>query len=73
MKLNSLMPGEKGIIESINTSGALRRRLLDMGLIKGTEVSCLFKSFYGDPKAYRVRGTVIALRNSDSALIDIME
>ncbi|MBQ4154239.1 MAG: ferrous iron transport protein A [Clostridia bacterium] len=66
------MPGQKGIIKKINTSGELRRRLLDMGLIKGTEVSCLFKSFCGDPKAYRVRGTVIALRNNDSALIDIM-
>lgn len=69
--LNSLDSGQKGRVCGIKVNGALRRRLLDIGLIEGTSVECLFKSRSGDPKAYSIRGAVIALRNIDSAFIDI--
>ena len=45
------------------------RRLLDIGLIEGTDVACLQKSPAGDPVAYMIRGAVIALRAEDSANI----
>lgn len=69
--LNSLDVGQDGRVCGINTDGGIRRRLLDMGLIEGTRVSCLFKSLAGDPAAYHIRGAVIALREDDSAFIDI--
>ena len=42
--LNDIAPGERARIVSQSTCGALRRRLLDMGLIEGTEVECVGKA-----------------------------
>ena len=58
--LNDIAPGERARVVSQSTCGALRRRLLDMGLIAGTEVECVGKSPAGDPRAYLIRGAVIA-------------
>lgn len=44
----------------------MRRRLLDMGLVPETKVECVGKSPLGDPKAYLVRGAVVAIRSSDT-------
>ena len=51
------------------TTGAMRRRLQDIGLIEGTDIECLQKSPAGDPIAYYIRGAVIALRSVDSGNI----
>ncbi len=51
------------------SDGSMRRRLLDLGLIEGTCITCLQKSPSGDPTAYFIRGTVIALRAEDAAHI----
>lgn len=64
MTLADLVPGEKGAIEAINTQGSLRQRLMDLGLIPGTQIQTRFVSRQGDPVAYSVRGTVLALRLS---------
>ena len=56
----------------LETKGELRRRLMDIGLVEGTTVECVRKSPAGDPKAYLIRGAVIALRNEDAATV-IME
>jgi ferrous iron transport protein A len=47
------------------------RRFQDLGLIEGTLVRCLMKSPLGDPKAYLIRGAVIALRKSDSDTVTV--
>ena len=52
-------------------TGDMRRRLQDIGLIRGTSVECVGRSPLGDPAAFRIRGAVIALRDSDTALIGI--
>lgn len=69
--LNDIAPGERARIVSQSTCGALRRRLLDMGLIEGTEVECVGKSPAGDPRAYLIRGAVIALRAEDCSRIAV--
>ena len=69
--MNSLAPGEAATVCEILHTGDMRRRLQDIGLIRGTSVSCVGRSPLGDPAAYRIRGAVIALRNSDTALIGI--
>ena len=63
--LNTLCPGEIAIVKSLNSSGALRRRLLDMGIVEGSRVECLGMSPGGDPKAVLVRGAVLAIRGQD--------
>ena len=49
----------------------MRRRLLDLGLIPGTRVTCQGRSPAGDPAAYLVRGTVVALRARDAAAVGL--
>ena len=67
--LNTLCPGESAFVKELNSSGALRRRLLDMGLVEGTEVECVFHSPAGDPTAYQFRGALIALRREDASQV----
>ena len=67
--MNLLSPGTKAEIQSVSGNREFKRRIQDLGLIKGTVISCLHKSPLGDPIAYLVRGSVIALRNGDSKRI----
>lgn len=69
--LTSLMPGERGIIQEIQCDGLTRRRFLDLGLVNGTEIEVIRKSILGDPIAYRVKGTQLAIRKMDAAKIMI--
>ena len=63
--LFDLKIGEKCRIDKILCCGNIKRRLLDIGLIENTVVECVNKSPQGDPKAFLIRGAVIALRQSD--------
>ncbi len=65
--LNELRPGECATVTGLETEGAMRRRLLDIGLVEDTRVECLGRSPGGDPSAYLIRGAVIALRGRDCA------
>lgn len=49
--------------------GFTRRRFLDLGLTPGTLIYPELKNFFGDPRAYRIRGTLIALRKDQAAQI----
>lgn len=65
MNLFDLKKGQKCLIDKILINGDIRRRLLDLGLIKNTEVKCVEISPQGDPKAFLIRGAVIALRSCE--------
>ena len=66
----SIVPEGKTVkVRELLTTGSMRRRLQDIGLIEGTEVECVQKSPAGDPVAYRIRGALIALRAEDSARV----
>lgn len=67
--LSSLEVGTTCMIDSIHASEHMRRRLLDLGFSKGTLIKCLQYSPSGDPIAYMLRGTVIALRKEDACQI----
>ena len=58
--------GSKCVIRKINLEGSIKRRLLDMGLIEGTKIENVLESPTGDPKAYLIRGAVVALREEDT-------
>lgn len=63
--LNDINPGQTAIVTSLKAAGSMRRRLLDIGLIENTRVECIGKSPCGDPKAFLIRGAVIAIRSED--------
>ena len=67
--LSSLAEGTTATVRAMSSSGSMRRRLMDMGLIEGTRVICLHRSPAGDPTAYLIRGAVIALRSEDTGKI----
>lgn len=56
-------------IRKLEADGSLRRRMLDLGLITGTEVEVLRESPSGDPTAYGFRGVVVALRSEEASKI----
>ncbi|WML39890.1 FeoA family protein [Neobacillus sp. OS1-2] len=72
-KIIQLVNGEKGNLiklTSLNLDGVMRRRLLDLGFVKGAMVEVVRKSPLGDPIAFRVSQTTIALRKEESSRIE---
>ncbi|WNB91521.1 FeoA family protein [Bacillus sp. NEB1478] len=57
-------------ITSMNIDGVMRRRLLDLGFVPGAIVEVIRKSPLGDPMAFRVSQTTIALRKEESMRIE---
>ena len=66
-----LTPGMYGFVRDIRAPETMRERLAELGLLPGTRVDCLFASPMGDPKAYRVRGIVLAVRARDAAAVTL--
>ena len=71
--LNCLPVGKNARVTGLDMSGNDRRRMLDLGFMKGTMVEALARSPSGDPVAYFIRGTVIALRCEDARKITVAE
>ena len=69
--LDLLPMGNMGKVRGLAADESVRRRFLDLGLINNTKVEALHKSPAGDPVAYYIRGTVIALRLQEAAKIII--
>ena len=60
--LDALRVGQWGQVAEVLTEPAMRRRLLDLGLVPGTAVSCTAVSPAGDPAAYLILGIVVVVR-----------
>jgi len=73
ISLAALREGQSALVTEINAVGdeAMGRRLLDIGLIHGTRVTCVGVSPAGDPAAYFIRGAVIALRAADAERVGL--
>jgi len=71
--LSELKAGEMGRVAAISPRlrGVERRRLLDLGILPGTDIRAELVSPSGDPTAYRVRGALIALRREQAKLITV--
>ena len=67
--LNDLKIKENGYIKEINTNANLRKRLLDLGFINSTPIKAVFTNPSDDSRAYEIRGSLIAIRNSDAKKI----
>ena len=73
LSLDTLRVGQCARVSHIEAEPAMRRRLLELGLVPGTRVTCTAVSPAGDPAAYAVRGAVIALRRRDAAGVGLEE
>jgi len=69
--LKDILPGQKAIVKKISGSGAVRRRLLEMGLISGNEVEMIRYAPLGDPVEIKTNGALLSLRKEEAALIEI--
>ncbi len=66
LDMAALQVGESGYVTELYAGPAMERRLMDLGLVQGTRVTCVLKSPAGDPCAYLIRGALIALRRADA-------
>ncbi len=64
--LDRLPPDRRAVVQEVFAQGAQRRRLQELGFVPGAQVECVGTSPLGDPRAYQLRGTVIALRRRDA-------
>ena len=69
MTLKDLSPGQQGKVASISTTGAMKRRIMDMGITKGTEIFLRKVAPLGDPLEINVRGYELSLRKADAEMI----
>ena len=72
MTLDELPRAARAVVESLDARGPQRRRLMDLGVLPGVEIVAQGTSPLGDPTAYLVRGSVIALRRVQARGIHIV-
>ncbi|WP_071027113.1 FeoA family protein [Peptoniphilus raoultii] len=73
MNLSEAKEGQSVIVTGFTADLKIRRRLQDLGMIKGTEIKCLSHSPMGDPTAYLIRRAVIAIRQIDAKEVLVRE
>ena len=72
MKLSELHTGDSGIIVKVTGHGGFRKRIVEMGFIKGQKVDVLLNAPLKDPVKYRVMGYEVSLRHSEADMIEVM-
>lgn len=69
--LSELEPEEKGTVVKVGGQGAIRRRILDMGVVVGSEVHVERVAPLGDPVAIKIKGYVLSLRKEEAAGVQV--
>lgn len=72
MLLSDLNTGQKGVIVRVNGSGAFRKRILEMGFIKGKTIKVILNAPLKDPIKYKIMDYEVSLRRSEAALIEVI-
>ena len=72
MKLSELKTGEKGIIVKVLGHGGFRKRIIEMGFIKGKEVEVLLNAPLQDPVKYKLMGYEVSLRHHEADMIEVV-
>lgn len=71
MTLKEVAIGEKAVIKKLHGEGAVRRRIMDMGITKGTVVIIRKVAPLGDPIELTVRGYELSIRKEDAEMIEV--
>lgn len=72
MFLSDLKTGEIGVIVKVNGSGAFRKRILEMGFIKGKAIKVILNAPLKDPIKYKIMDYEVSLRRSEAKLIEVI-
>ena len=72
MRLSELKPGETGIIVKILGHGAFRKRVIEMGFVKGRKITALMSAPLNDPVKYTLMGYEVSLRLSEAHLVEVI-
>jgi ferrous iron transport protein B len=72
MRLSDLHNGNKGVIIKVTGHGAFRKRIVEMGFIKGKEVEVLLNAPLQDPVKYRIMGYEVSLRRAEAEMIEVI-
>jgi len=72
MKLSELRTGEKGVIVKVNGHGGFRKRIIEMGFIKGKDVEVLLNAPLQDPVKYKLMGYEVSLRHQEADMIEVV-
>ena len=71
--LKDVKVGEKARVIKINGEGAVRRRIMDMGITKNVEIFVRKMAPFGDPMELNLRGYELTLRKEDASMIEVEE
>jgi len=71
MTLNELKIGGTAVVKKVGGEGAVRRRIMDMGVTKGVQVTLRKVAPLGDPMEITLRGYELSIRKADAAMIEI--
>ncbi len=69
--LDALAAGERGVISDIDCDPSIARRLMELGLVPGTDIEMIRRAPLGDPLEVRVRGVHLSLRRSEARHIHV--
>lgn len=72
MKLSDLRPGDSGIIIKVLGRGAFRKRIIEMGFVKGKRVEVITKAPLKDPTEYKIMDYEVSLRKSEAELVEVI-
>lgn len=72
MKLSELKPGQSATIVRVLGHGAFRKRMIEMGFVKGRQVKDLLQAPLNDPVKYSVMGYEVSLRRSEASLVEVV-
>lgn len=69
--LKEMKPGEIAVVKKVHGEGGLRRRILDMGIIRGSQLEMVKKAPLGDPIEVKIKGYDLSLRQTEAALVEV--
>ena len=72
MKLSELKTGERGVIVKVNGHGGFRKRIIEMGFVKGSKVKVILNAPLRDPIEYEIIGYKISLRREEASKIEVI-
>ena len=73
MKLSELKTGESGVIVKVQGHGGFRKRIIEMGFIKGKTVEVLLNAPLQDPVKYKLMGYEVSLRHDEAEMIEVVK
>lgn len=70
--LKDVKVGDNGVVLKLHGEGAVKRRIMDMGITKGTEIHVRKVAPLGDPMELTVRGYELSIRKADAQMIEVV-